>query len=154
MPNSARISKVGPILQVVSGTIIIQAKKKTNYILYKAFVEAFTQRNITHAQDVMDAFAGISKIFEHRFRSTLCFGIPQTALEFLILWQRSGFLQRRTVQVDGTTFPIFPSWSWANWIGKATYRMTFPFQKKIDYEYCGRRTGYGKVTTSHRPKKE
>ena len=99
-----------------------------NYVLYKAFVEAFTQRSITHAQDVMDAFAGISKILEHRFRSTLCFGIPQTALEFLMLWQRSGFLQRRTVQVDGATFPIFPSWSWASWIGKATYSMSFPFQ--------------------------
>lgn len=29
-----------------------------NCVLYKSFVKAFTQRNITHAQDVMDAFGG------------------------------------------------------------------------------------------------
>ena len=42
-------------------------------------------------------FAGISRILEHRFKSTLCYGIPQTALDFLLLWQPDDDQQRRIV---------------------------------------------------------
>ena len=85
------------------------AGKEDNYVLYKTFVENFTQRNIMYANDLLKAFAGISRILEHRFRSTLCFGIPQTAMDFLLLWQPDQHQQRRTLKVEGVSYPIFPS---------------------------------------------
>ncbi len=121
------------------------AGKEDNYILYKTFVENFTQRNITYANDLLNAFAGISRILEHRFRSTLCFGIPQTALDFLLLWQPDQYQQRRTLKVEGVSYPIFPSWSWAGWIGKVAYTFTFPFKNnspRLMWENGGPWEGY------------
>ena len=121
------------------------AGKEDNYFLYKTFVENFTQRDIRYANDLMNAFAGISRILEHRFRSTLCFGIPQTALDFLLLWQPDQYQQRRTLKIDGISHPIFPSWSWAGWIGKIAYTFTFPFKNnrpRITWGYGGPWEGY------------
>lgn len=102
--------------------------KEDNYILYKTFVEGFTQRNITYGKDLMSAFAGISKILEHRFKSTLCYGVPQTALDFLLLWQPDDNQHRRTSAVDGVIYLQFPSWSWAGWTGKVAYTLNFSFE--------------------------
>lgn len=76
----------------------------------------------------MNAFAGISRILEHRFKSTLYYGIPQTALDFLLLWQPDDDQQRRLVQEGGVSCLHSPSWSWAGWTGRVAYTFFFPFE--------------------------
>ena len=109
----------GPSPTSDGGNDILPREHSVNTVSYKQVVEAYTKRNFTYAEDVLDAFAGASGHFEQLFRGDLLYGLPQTELVFALLWRPHGPFSRRTA--SNTDTPIFPSWSWAGWSGQVEY---------------------------------
>ncbi|KAI9868919.1 MAG: hypothetical protein M1813_002741 [Trichoglossum hirsutum] len=102
------------------GTDTIPIKWSTNILTYWFAIERFTSRNITYNSDVLNAFDAIAQRLRESFRSKLLFGLPQSELCECLLWKPScAGLVRRTDQK--TLAPLFPSWSWAGWIGPVHY---------------------------------
>ena len=95
---------------------LIPGSRAVNVLSYSRTVEAYTSRQLTFASDILDAFEGVAARFRPIFRSDLLFGIPRSELDSQILWQPYGPMTRRRDPQTG--LPIFPSWSWAGWVGK------------------------------------
>lgn len=95
---------------------LIPGSRAVNALSYSRAVEAYTSRELTFASDILDAFEGVAARFRPLFRSDLLFGIPRSELDSQILWQPYGPMTRRRDPQTG--LPIFPSWSWAGWVGK------------------------------------
>ena len=95
---------------------LIPSSRAVNVLSYSRTVEAYTSRQLTFASDILDAFEGVAARFRPLFRSDLLFGIPRSELDSQILWQPYGPMTRRRDPQTG--LPIFPSWSWAGWVGK------------------------------------
>ena len=86
-----------------------------NIASYRRVVEAYTSRQLSFASDILHAFEGIAAGFRPLFRSDFVFGLPRSELDSQLLWQPSGPSTRRRDPVSGA--PLFPSWSWAGWVG-------------------------------------
>lgn len=95
---------------------LIPSSRAVNVLSYSRAVEAYTSRQLTFVSDILDAFEGVAARFRPLFRSDLLFGIPRSELDSQILWQPYGPMTRR--RDPRTGLPIFPSWSWAGWVGK------------------------------------
>ncbi|KAF2801488.1 uncharacterized protein BDZ99DRAFT_553374 [Mytilinidion resinicola] len=93
--------------------------------LYSSLVYHFTNRKLTETRDILNAFGGISKVLEVSFDSSFCYGLPSIYLDEALLWTPQLRLERR---VAPSSLPahdpilVFPSWSWAGWIGQVSYR--------------------------------
>ena len=105
--------------------------REDNHRMYCVFVEFFTDRKISFVQDLPPAFAGLSRILEHRFRSSLCHGMPQTALDFVILWHHDDSSNRRTLDIDGVDHRIYPRWTWMGWTGRFVHRISYPYENNL-----------------------
>ncbi|KAK3304224.1 heterokaryon incompatibility protein-domain-containing protein [Chaetomium strumarium] len=98
---------------------------------YRRTVENFTSRDITKKCDILNAFRGIEARMEPIFRSGFLYGLPQSELDYGLMWEPVGEIKRRVCRdVDcknlgcpspNSLDPIFPSWSWAGWEGAVTY---------------------------------
>ncbi|KAL9065495.1 MAG: hypothetical protein Q9161_008200 [Pseudevernia consocians] len=95
---------------------LIPISRAVNVLSYSRTLEAYTSRQLTYAIDILNAFEGVAARFRPLFRSDLLFGIPRSELDSQILWQPHGPMTRR--RDPQTDLPIFPSWSWAGWVGK------------------------------------
>jgi Heterokaryon incompatibility protein (HET) len=102
-----------------TGTDIIPQRGSINILSYLRTVESFTARELTYPGDVLDAFSGIAQKMTPLFRSGFLSGLPQSELDYCLLWKPAGDLHRRTAL--GTDEISFPSWSWAGWIGPVRY---------------------------------
>jgi hypothetical protein len=93
-----------------------------NILSYLKTVESFTARELTFPSDVLDAFSGIAQKIRPLFRSGFLHGLPQSELDYCLLWEPAGHIRRRRIDLDKEEAePIFPSWSWAGWIGPVRY---------------------------------
>ena len=95
---------------------LIPSSRAVNILSYSRTVKAYSSRQLRYASDMLNAFKGIAARLRPVFRSDLLFGIPRSELDSQILWQPYGPMTRRRDHQTG--LPIFPSWSWAGWIGK------------------------------------
>lgn len=95
---------------------LIQSSRTVNVLSYSRTVQAYTSRQLTYASDILQAFEGVAARFRPLFRSDLLFAIPRSELDSQILWQPYGPMTRR--RDSDTGLPIFPSWSWAGWVGE------------------------------------
>ena len=96
-----------PMMMFSSGSVNISS--------YRRVVEAYTSRQLSFASDMLNAFEGIATGFRPLFRSDFVFGLPRSELDSQLLWQPSGPSTRRRDLVTGQ--PLFPSWTWAGWVG-------------------------------------
>ena len=94
----------------------IPRSRAVNVLSYARTVGDYTSRQLTYASDILNAFEGVAASFRPLFRSDLLFGIPRSELDSQILWQPHGPMRRR--RDPQSSVPIFPSWSWAGWVGK------------------------------------
>lgn len=93
----------------------IPSSRAVNILSFSRTVKDYTSRQLTYTSDILDAFEGVAARLCPLFRSDLLFGIPRSELDSQILWQPYGpMIRRRDPQ---TGLPMFPSWSWAGWIG-------------------------------------
>ncbi|KAF2457619.1 hypothetical protein BDY21DRAFT_344350 [Lineolata rhizophorae] len=90
-----------------------------NFEQYTNLVEEYTMRQMSYQTDILDAFTGVLNSLRNSFRGAFVFGLPITELDAALIWEPDGRLERRTHPENGE--PIFPSWSWAGWIGKVTW---------------------------------
>lgn len=89
---------------------------------YRRAVEGFTKRTLSFEADMVNAFQGIASLLQPAFKGDFLFGLPETELDIALLWQPDSLIHRR---VDpGTGAPLFPSWSWAGWVGEVKYKWT------------------------------
>ncbi|MCJ1434123.1 hypothetical protein MMC27_003489 [Xylographa pallens] len=86
-----------------------------NISSYRRVVKGYTSRHLSFASDILNAFEGIANGFRPLFRSDFVFGLPRSELDSQLLWQPSGPLTRRRDSISGQ--PLFPSWTWAGWVG-------------------------------------
>jgi Heterokaryon incompatibility protein (HET) len=86
---------------------------------YRRAVVSFTKRTFSFETDVVHAFQGVASLFQPAFKGDFLFGLPETALDAALLWQPYSPTHRRIDNKTGS--PLFPSWSWAGWVGKIRY---------------------------------
>jgi len=91
-----------------------------NFEMYALAVEDYSHRNLSFNEDALDAVTGVLSYLRPRFRSEFLFGLPGSEPDMALLWQPSASSVRRR-SLDGQ--PLFPSWSWAGWMGGARYWM-------------------------------
>jgi len=95
--------------------MMMPSSGRVNISSYRRVVEAYTSRQLSFASDMLNAFEGIATGFRPLFRSDFVFGLPRSELDSQLLWQPSGPSTRRRDPVSGK--PLFPSWTWAGWVG-------------------------------------
>ncbi|KAF2810997.1 uncharacterized protein BDZ99DRAFT_292955 [Mytilinidion resinicola] len=92
---------------------------------YRSVVEQYTESKLSYPGDILSAFAGIAALMEQALEhqgciSTITYGLPEHNIyEFLFWIPKKTTLRRQP--------PVFPSWSWAGWIGGVTY------EDRLDY---------------------
>ena len=95
--------------------LLMSSWGSVNVSSYRRVVEAYTSRHLSFASDILNAFEGIATGFRPLFRSDFVYGLPRSELDSQLLWQPSGPSTRRRDSVSGQ--PLFPSWTWAGWVG-------------------------------------
>ena len=114
--ESSLIRRPIPTLDRDYSRNFISSSRTVNILSYSRTLRDYTSRQLTYTTDILNAFKGVEARLRPLFRSDLLFGIPRSELDSQILWQPDGpMIRRRDPQ---TGLPIFPSWSWAGWIGK------------------------------------
>ncbi|MCJ1282912.1 hypothetical protein MMC26_002238 [Xylographa opegraphella] len=98
--------------------MMMSSSGSVNVSSYRRVVEAYTSRQLSFASDMLNAFEGIATGFRPLFRSDFVFGLPRSELDSQLLWQPSGPSIRRRDPISGQ--PLFPSWTWAGWVGPVT----------------------------------
>ena len=114
--ESSLIAKPLPTLLSDYSRNFIPRSQAVNVLSYSRTVRDYTSRYLTYASDILNAFEGVAARFRPLFRSDMLFGIPRSELDSQILWQADGPMTRRRDHETG--LPLFPSWSWAGWVGK------------------------------------
>lgn len=105
-------------------THLVRSGRFSEYI--KA-VQQYTHRQLTHPSDILDAFSGLSSIFERSFQARSLFGLQESVLDTALLWRPDGHLQRRICRHKN-----FPSWSWAGWEGAVYYDKPLTIRRNGD----------------------
>ncbi|KAI9734022.1 MAG: hypothetical protein M1834_002679 [Cirrosporium novae-zelandiae] len=116
---------------------------------YRRAVESFTKRSLTFESDGVNAFQGLTALLQPAFKGDFLFGLPETELDIALLWQ-PGSLIRRRVDPD-TGSPLFPSWSWAGWVGEIKYKWTkhlLDDLSRVQWQDTGSRAGHDSSFTS------
>lgn len=72
----------------------------------------YTTRQLSFDTDVLNAFAGFSKLISDSLDSEVSFGLPETLFVEALLWDVAPPHRRRR------STPEIPSWSWAAWEGR------------------------------------
>ena len=100
----------------------IRQERQPIWNSYRRAVIKYTKRTMSNQSDAVNAFQGIASLLQPAFKGDFLFGLPETELDIALLWQPSSPIRRR-VHPESKT-PLFPSWSWAGWIGEVTYQWT------------------------------
>lgn len=90
---------------------------------YSLLVSAYSQRNFTVQEDILNGFTGIMTSMLPSFPMPQGFfaGIPTHIFDQAILWYPTGPLERRETALVGGVEMRVPSWSWVGWKGKVAY---------------------------------
>jgi hypothetical protein len=96
---------------------------------YTRLVSSYTGKNLAIPGDVLNAFTGIMIRLEQVQATELMYGLPVTLLDRAILWsptqplsvRTSDAAQRARPTAENITSGIFPTWTWAGWIGPVNY---------------------------------
>jgi hypothetical protein len=78
-------------------------------------VEHYTSRNLSYAEDILNAFAGFSNVLQGQLLTRICYGMSIHFLLQSLLWCPAELMEGRE-GVDNV-----PSWSWAAWQGNVRY---------------------------------
>ncbi|GFP55952.1 hypothetical protein TASIC1_0006012200 [Trichoderma asperellum] len=95
---------------------------------YARAVKEYTKRRLTFSDDIINAFEGISSQLSHHMGNNFLAALPESYLDIALLWTPSVLQTRRKSKQSQQT--LFPSWSWAGWIGQAEYDAPGPDGKE------------------------
>jgi hypothetical protein len=100
----------------------IRLERYPIWACYRSAVKNFSKRNFTFDADVINAFRGIAALLQPASKCDFLHGLPETELDVALLWQPKSPIRRRVDKLTGE--PLFPSWSWAGWVGEVGYIWT------------------------------
>jgi len=86
--------------------------------IYAGLVTEYTLKHLTFPGDILKSFSGISASMEKLCGWRFVAGMPETLLEYALLWHQTGGPYQRRSEDSGD---VFPSWSWAGWTTAADY---------------------------------
>jgi hypothetical protein len=89
---------------------------------YGRLVRDYNQRELTHPEDVLAAFAGITTALSQTFSGGFICGVPSLFFDIALCWGPGiDFGGRRSPACSSSaTMAGLPSWSWAGWDGEIT----------------------------------
>ncbi|OAL36012.1 hypothetical protein AYO20_04673 [Fonsecaea nubica] len=96
---------------------------------YEGLIQFYSERLLSHADDVYNAFAGVARELRCRLDTDLCHGTPTVYFDWFLLWGPLSEQQRRLRPTTG--LPIGPSWSWSGWEGCSWPRMWDWYNRSI-----------------------
>jgi len=97
----------------------IRAERQPAWYSYRRAVTKITKRTFTLDGDIINAFEGIVSLLQPVFKCDFLYGLPITELDLALLWQPKSPIRRRVDTSTGQA--MFPSWSWAGWVGEIDY---------------------------------
>jgi hypothetical protein len=100
--------------------------RSARFVEYAKAVEEYTHRQMSHQTDILNAFAGLGRIFSMALQSESYFGLPAKSLDVALLWRPTQRLKRRSG---------FPSWSWAGWVGQVAYNKPYDLRRSVDGKF-------------------
>lgn len=100
------------------GSVLATAHGRVPFQIFGDCVHAYTRRGLTYPDDILNAFTGLMSYLSNRFEWVFCWGLPNDNFAFALLWTSSSTTRR---EARDSHDRLFPSWSWAGWIGDATY---------------------------------
>ena len=114
--------QTGSIIQKSSGRYIYNIKLayQPNVLSYSDAVRNYTKRSLGRPDDILNGFQGLLDLLLPLFKGNFVYGLPETELDFALLWQPYSKTFRRRLH-PRTGRPMFPSWSWAGWEGGCNY---------------------------------
>ena len=108
-------------IAIVGGRALrIREERQPVWNSYRRAVVEYTKRNLTNASDMINTFLAFASLLRPGFKGDFLFGLPETELDFALLWQPKSCIRRRIDPENGNS--LFPSWSWAGWIGEVEYK--------------------------------
>lgn len=84
---------------------------------YNEIVRTFNVKRLSHPEDVLRAFAGITYSLNSIFDGGFLCGLPVMFFDMALLWRPYGPLERR-IPTNSAVKSCLPSWSWAGWRGE------------------------------------
>ncbi|KAH7119189.1 heterokaryon incompatibility protein-domain-containing protein [Dactylonectria macrodidyma] len=109
--------------RVLAGT---QNQRDPFMSIYVDLMNQYTQRHLTHEQDVLNAFSATLEHLSAHNKTRFCWGLPINCFIVALLWNIPAThpssiapTERRTALWKNAR--KFPSWSWAGWRGEAKY---------------------------------
>ncbi|KAF2129553.1 hypothetical protein P153DRAFT_21496 [Dothidotthia symphoricarpi CBS 119687] len=98
----------------------------TNFEVYSKAVEEYTTRDMALQEDALKALTGVLSYLQTSFRGSFLYGLPDTEIDQALLWRpRDNAIRRK----DRTGRYLFPSWSWAGWIGSVEFEQNLAISR-------------------------
>lgn len=114
-----------------------------NFSGYGKLVSAYNNRDLTHAEDAVAAFAGVTTQLSRIYSGGFNCGLPEIFFDVALLWQPWRTVERRISSGVRSTNSCLPSWSWAGWQGEVD---PWTWESGCDY-VKGREPGDGCQTS-------
>ncbi|ETS84258.1 hypothetical protein PFICI_02283 [Pestalotiopsis fici W106-1] len=119
-PTMTRRTRYRLDLETRSG---LSEQDRLRSILFPAYcqlIAEYTSRNMSYPTDRLNGVGGILSVLDQDGKMDYMYGLPRPLLEAAILWRPQQDLTR--VPIDPATGrALWPSWSWAGWIGGVEY---------------------------------
>ncbi|KAI9772807.1 MAG: hypothetical protein M1839_002280 [Geoglossum umbratile] len=131
----------------------VEDEEPLGFWQYSSVVREYTARQLTFNGDILNAFQGLSSVLASSYGEIKYhWGLPEAYFDCAILWQPEARLQRRASDSPTT---VFPSWSWAGWVG-SVHHGTNPaiedLQDEVEFYKCGV-PGVEKIDSRERDRK-
>jgi hypothetical protein len=80
----------------------------------------YKSRELSYPGDILNAFAGLQSIYEHRCCGIFHFGLPDFMFDRALLWvpKHSATCRKAFIMDERYSTLKFPSWSWTGWVGR------------------------------------
>jgi hypothetical protein len=135
VPKPLSLAKDNPLTNLKEiANVSKDERMRRTFKVYKELVEMFTVRNLTVPSDILNAFSRLLSVLGEYFESSMVSGLPAAGLDLGLLWTPAQQLIRRKSPKSSASGngqsrvseALFPTWSWAGWVGPVEYRLTHP----------------------------
>ncbi|KAH8800436.1 heterokaryon incompatibility protein-domain-containing protein [Xylogone sp. PMI_703] len=140
-----RPEHINPLVDVFMGTLQNQNSIKTSSALsdhmqslyfYQVLVKTYTNRNLTHSSDYLNAFLGVLSMLQRMGAGPFVHGIPERSIDYALLWNSgrpSGTVRRDRDGKATKKNEDVPSWTWVGWTGPVRWDL-FPSRRTDFFE--------------------
>lgn len=105
---------------------------------YLELVKAYSQKNLSFDDDILNAFAGVTTVLNQSFQSGFHYGLPEVFFDASLLWEPD-WTNSTPPQLRKTQKLKLPSWSWVRTKGSIQTRhwevFAEDFYKDTSFEY-------------------